>query len=85
MAKSISKETLPLLGSFSSSFFGQAYKIWYTLKVFVKHDAWNDWGEGKAIEFPIKIMSSKLKMVRGAPRPDIMRPVYAPINNQRQP
>ena len=24
--------------------------------MFVKHDAWNEWGEGNAVEFPIKIL-----------------------------
>jgi len=45
-----------MMQAFSSSFFGQIVKVWYILKVFVKHDAWNEWGEGNAIEFPIKIL-----------------------------
>lgn len=45
-----------MLQSFSSSFFGQIVKVWYVLKVYVKHDAWNEWGSGEVIEFPIKIL-----------------------------
>lgn len=44
-----------MMASFSSSFFGQIVKVWYVLKVFVKHDAWNEWGEGESVDFPIKI------------------------------
>ena len=54
-SKQLTPETFPMLGSFSSSFFGQIVKVWYVLKVFVKHDAWNEWGEGNVVEFPIKI------------------------------
>ena len=52
-----------MLRSFSSSFFGQIVKVWYILKVFVKHDAWTEWGEGHVIEFPIKILPKSTDIV----------------------
>ena len=52
-----------MLRSSSSSFFGQIVKVWYILKVFVKHDAWNEWGEGHVIEFPIKIFPKPTEFV----------------------
>ena len=45
-----------MMASFSSSFFGQIVKVWYVLKVFVKHDAWNAFGQGKRVKFPIQIV-----------------------------
>ena len=69
MRKDILPETFPMLGNFSSSFFGQICKVWYTLKVFVKHDAWNEWGEGHAIEFPIRIYPQRMAMPQGAAIP----------------
>ena len=30
--------------------------IWYEVHVFVKYDAWNDFGSGKFVSFPILIM-----------------------------
>lgn len=65
--KDVTLETFPMLGSFSSSFFGQIVKVWYILKVFVKHDAWNEWGEGHAIEFPIKIFPRPTEFIAHEP------------------
>jgi len=28
----------------------------------VKHDSWNEWGEGNSIEFPIKILSNRIEI-----------------------
>lgn len=53
---SIDQESISMLQSFSPSFFGQIVKVWYVLRVFVKHDAWNEWGEGHSVDFPIKIL-----------------------------
>ena len=33
--------THPIMVYFSPSYFGQILKVWYVLKVFVRHDAWN--------------------------------------------
>lgn len=56
LKENVTEETFPIMKAFSSSFFGQIVKVWFTLKVFVKHDAWNEWGEGQSVDFPIKIM-----------------------------
>ena len=73
MKNSIHPVSWPMLGSFSSSFFGQICKVWYTLKVFVKHDAWNDWGEGHAVDFPIKIKPKRLVLNQAEPVPQSMQ------------
>lgn len=59
----VNRENYPMMGSFSSSFFGQIVKVWYVLRVFVKHDAWNEWGEGHSIDFPIKILPNNTQIV----------------------
>ena len=61
--KQVTPANYPVLRSFSASFFGQIVKVWYILKVFVKHDAWNEWGEGHVIEFPIKIFPKPTEIV----------------------
>ena len=61
-----------MLPSFSSSFFGQIVKVWYILKVFVKHDAWNEWGEGHVIEFPIKIFPRPTEIIASEPVLDMI-------------
>lgn len=47
---------MKMLQAFSPSFFGAIVKVWYVLRVFVKHDAWNEWGEGHSVDIPIKIL-----------------------------
>ena len=44
------------MASFSPSYFGQIVKVWYVVRVFVRHDAWNSFGKGKSVDFPIKIL-----------------------------
>ena len=36
--------------------FGQIVHIWYEVHVFVKYDAWNDFGSGNFVSFPIIIV-----------------------------
>ena len=48
---------MPMLQSFSNSFFGQIVKVWYSLRVYVKHDGMCDFGEGNSKGIPIKIYS----------------------------
>ena len=38
---SVNNFTHSIMASFSPSYFGQIVKVWYVLKVFVRHDAWN--------------------------------------------
>ena len=38
------------------SISGGIFTIKYTLRVFVKHDSWNEFGEGKFFNLPIKII-----------------------------
>ena len=37
------------LESFSCSVKGKLIEVAYQLVVFVKHDAWNEWGEGRSV------------------------------------
>ena len=60
----------PMVQSFSTSFFGQLVKVWYVLKVFVKHDSWNEWGEGNSVEFPIKIQRQPVQIADDEPQPE---------------
>ena len=49
--------------SFSTSVAGKMIHIAYTLKVFVKHDAWNELGEGKVVSLPIKIVQPPMTII----------------------
>ena len=39
---------------------GEIVSIFYELQIFVKHDAWNEWGKGKVVIFPIKLLTPML-------------------------
>ena len=53
----------PLLRSFSISVAGKLLRVDYVLKVFVKHDSWNEFGEGKVVSLPIKILQPPMQIV----------------------
>lgn len=38
-----------------TSYVGNFYYIDFDLNVFVKHDAWNEFGEGASVSFPLRI------------------------------
>ena len=40
---------------------GQFFYVEYSLNVFVKHDSWNEFGEGASVTFPIRIHQLPLK------------------------
>lgn len=46
----------PIIQEFTPSVNGKLIKINYLMKVFVKHDPWNEFGEGKVVCLPIKIL-----------------------------
>jgi len=46
----------------SCSVGGKLFTIEYFLLAFVKHDAWNEWGEGNAVRIPIKIMQPLVEL-----------------------
>ena len=54
--KKTHKDEQPTLSTFTSTMMGQIVNIWYELYVYVKYDAWNDFGDGCYIKFPIKIV-----------------------------
>ena len=51
-----------MLESFSTSFGGKIIVVEYTLKVFILHDAWNEWGEGRCAARDITIMRQPVKI-----------------------
>lgn len=53
----------PMLRSFSSSFNGKIFSVSYVLKVFIKHDSWNEFGEGKVASLPIMILQPPMTVV----------------------
>ena len=58
----ISADEKPLLDTFTTSMMGQIVSIWYELHVFIKHDAWNEFGEGNFVAFPILIKPKPRRM-----------------------
>lgn len=53
----------PMLKSFSISLSGKLITVNYVLKVFVKHEAWNEFGEGKVVSLPIQILQPPMQIV----------------------
>lgn len=49
--------------SLTPSISGGIFTIKYTLRVFVKHDSWNEFGEGKFFNLPIKIIQPPIRRV----------------------
>lgn len=47
--------------SLTPSISGGIFSIKYTLRVFVKHDSWNEFGEGKFFNLPIKILQPPVR------------------------
>lgn len=45
-----------MLKAFTGSMAGDLFSISYTLRVFIKHDSYNAFGEGNCITLPIKII-----------------------------
>ncbi len=41
-----------------ASYSGKLFSIEYSLNVFVKHDSWNEFGEGNCVNLPIKVHQS---------------------------
>lgn len=59
--------------SVQPSVHGKLIDINYMLEIYIKHDAWNEWGKGKLVTLPIKIMM---------PVPSsMMLPVGPPLQN----
>ena len=58
----------PLLSAFSTSFHGKRIDIDYVLKIFVKHDAYTQGGEGEVVSLPIQIMTPPTRIM--VPEPE---------------
>ena len=53
----------PMLRAFSITVHGKLITVDYVLKVFVKHDSWNEFGEGKVVSLPIQIMQPPMQII----------------------
>ena len=53
---------LPMLKAFSCSYDGRLIKVRYYLRVLVKHNAWNEWGEGNGVAIPVEIMQPPMNI-----------------------
>ena len=49
-------DEVAMLNSFSTSVQGKLISVDYELRCYVKHDAWNEFGEGNCIKLPVRIM-----------------------------
>lgn len=52
-----------MLDAFTTSVQGQLINVQYTLRCYVKHDAWNEFGEGNCVTLPIRIMQPPVQLV----------------------
>lgn len=43
-----------------ATYSGKTFNIEYILRVYVKHDSWNEMGEGNFVSFPISINQSPI-------------------------
>jgi len=51
------------LKDFSCSMQGGLFSVTYNLRVFVKHDSWNEFGEGNCLMLPIKIWQNPVNIL----------------------
>lgn len=56
-------EEMPLLNTISNSMSGRLFQIEYSLKFFVKHDSWDEFGEGTCVEMPIRIVQPAFVLI----------------------
>ena len=56
-----------MLKSFSSTVKGKIIQVDYFLKVFIKYDAWNEFGDGHCATIPIEILQPPTQLVMQAP------------------
>ena len=52
-----------MLKRFNNSVQGKLFEVSFILKVFVKHDSWNEYGEGMVVSFPIQILGQPFEIV----------------------
>ena len=49
--------------SFTPSTISSVFQVSYTIRAFVKHDSWNEFGEGKYINYPIRIVQPPIDKI----------------------
>ena len=57
------QEQLVYTQKFGSTFDGRLYSVLYSLSIFVKHDSWNQFGEGNCISVPLRIKQQGITSV----------------------
>ena len=65
-----------MLAAFSCSFTGKLLGVEYKLFIYVKHDAWNSWGDGEGMRQPITILQPPMQIP--APQPVVAPEGWAP-------
>jgi len=63
--------------SFTPSVEASIFRVRHVLKVYVKHDAWNKFGRGEVVNFPIKIIQPPIEVLADKPaaKPENWNPV----------
>ena len=51
-----------LIHQFTNTYSGMLFDVEYELRCVIKHDCWNEWGEGYKISLPIKILAAPEKV-----------------------
>ena len=73
-----------LMGGFTCSTQGKLFDIQYDLKCVIKHDCWNEFGEGYKVTLPLKINAPPMFGVPQLPpanfaTPPNWQPVQTPM------
>ena len=56
-----------MLKSFSSTVKGKLITVEYFLKVYIKYDSWNEFGDGRCATLPIDILQPPTHLTAQAP------------------
>ena len=65
-----------MIAAFSCSFTGKLLGVEYKLYIYVKHDAWNSWGDGEGMHLPVTILQPPMQIP--APQPVVAPEGWAP-------
>ena len=51
-----------MIKRFPTSVHAEMFRVYYTLACYIKHDSWNDFGQGNCVILPIKITQKPFKI-----------------------
>ena len=55
-------DRVQMVQAISCTFNGKLISVSYQLKVYIKHDSWNELGSGKKVVFPVMILQPPMQM-----------------------